>query len=231
MIQCIALDDEPLALRIIEAFCAEISDIELKRSFLDPEEAAKYLRNFPVDLIFLDIQMPDISGLEFYNKYGLEKPVIFTTAFSEFAVDGFNLRAIDYLLKPIEFDRFKIAVDRAIDFIQSHQPNKPSEVGELFVRSEYSLVKIAFSEIQFIETLDDYLKIHLDNRKAVLTKMNLKQMEEKLPAELFIRVHRSFILPIARIEQVRGKVISAAGKEFPIGVKFEESFKERFGKL
>ena len=228
MINCIAIDDEPLALEIIEAHCLEIPFLTIQKTFTDTQEAAKFLRKFPVDLLFLDIQMPDINGIDFYNLHAKNKMVIFTTAFSDYAVDGFNLSAIDYLLKPIEFKRFLQAANKAHDYFNYTHETQNKESAFLFVRSEYSLIKIAFEEIEYIETLDDYLKIHITNKKTVLTKMNLKNVMERLNPHEFVRVHRSYIVPLGKIESVRGKQIKLKEIEIPIGVKFEEDFYRRY---
>jgi DNA-binding LytR/AlgR family response regulator len=227
MINCIAIDDEPLALEILEAFCAKIPFLKLDKTFTDTKEAAKHLRKFPTDLLFLDIQMPDMNGMEFYKVHSPDKMVIFTTAFSEYAVEGFTLNALDYLLKPIEFTRFQQAANKAQDYYQYLNRSNHNEEQHLFVRSEYNLVKIALSDILFIETLDDYIKIHLSDRKPVLTKMNLKNVLDKLSTD-FIRVHRSYIVPLKKIVSVRGKSIHLDSKEIPIGVKFEEEFFKKY---
>lgn len=227
MINCIAIDDEPLALEILEAFCAKVPFLKLDKTFTDTKEAAKHLRRFPTDLLFLDIQMPDLNGMEFYKLHSPDKMVIFTTAFSEYAVEGFTLNALDYLLKPIEFTRFQQAVNKAQDYHHYLNRSTVTEEQHLFVRSEYNLVKIALPDIVFIETLDDYIKIHLSDRKPVLTKMNLKNVLDKLSSD-FIRVHRSYIVPMKRIVSVRGKFIHLDSKEIPIGVKFEEDFFKRY---
>jgi DNA-binding LytR/AlgR family response regulator len=223
MINCIAIDDEPLALEILEEFCSKVPFLQLQKTFTDTSEAAKYLRNFPVDLLFLDIQMPDISGIDFYKLHGENRMTIFTTAFSEYAVEGFNLNAIDYLLKPFAFDRFLQAVNKAQEYHTYLHSAENSEIQHLFVRSEYSLIKIPFAQILYIETLDDYIKIHLEDKKTVLTKLNLKTVSEKL-SKGFLRVHRSFIIPLKRIKSVRGKIIQMDGVEIPIGATYEEEF-------
>ncbi|MDI1355716.1 MAG: LytTR family DNA-binding domain-containing protein [bacterium] len=224
MINCIAIDDEPLALEIIETFCAKVPFLKLEKTFTDPSEAAKYLRKFPVDLLFLDIQMPDKNGIDFYKEFGEPKMVIFSTAYSEYAVEGFNLSAIDYLLKPVEFQRFLQAVTKAHEYYQYTHTSDSKENRFLFVRSEYSLVKIPFAEILYIETLDDYIKIHMAGKKPVLTKMNLKNVLSKLDPNEFIRIHRSYIVPLSHIVSVRGKTLKLGTIEIPIGVKFEEEF-------
>lgn len=228
MINCIAIDDEPLALIIIEEFCKKFPFLALSKTFTDTDEAAKHLRKFPVDLLFLDIQMPDINGMDFYKKYGDGKMVIFTTAYSQYAVEGFNVNALDYLLKPIDLKRFEQAVNKANDYFAYLHSAANHQHQHLFLRSEYSLVKIHFQEIEFIETLDDYIKIHVNGKKPVLSKMNLKNVMSKLNPAEFIRVHRSYVVPIHKIESVRGKIIKLRNQEIPIGVKFEEEFFKRY---
>jgi DNA-binding LytR/AlgR family response regulator len=227
MINCIAIDDEPLALEILEAFCAKVPFLKLDKTFTDTTEAARHLKKFPTELLFLDIQMPDLSGIDFHRLYAKDKMVIFTTAHSQYAVEGFNLNALDYLLKPIEFSRFLQAANKAQEYYNYLHRSNSNEHNFLFVRSEYSLVKIALADIVFIETLDDYIKIHVKDKKTVLTKMNLKTVLSKLP-ESFIRVHRSYIVPLSRIISVRGKNIHLDDKEIPIGIKYEADFFKKY---
>lgn len=228
MINCVAIDDEPLALELIEIFCSNVDFINLKKTFTDTKEAMSYLSTNQIDLIFLDIQMPEISGIEFYKQLKTSSMVIFTTAYSEYAVEGFNLNAIDYLLKPIEIDRFNQAVDKAKSYYNYIYQNEKSTVQYLYVRSEYSLVKIPFNEILYIETLDDYLKIHVLGKKPILTLMSMKSILEKLPEFDFIRTHRSYIVPFNKIESVRGKIINLGITEIPIGKSFEQEFFKRY---
>jgi len=224
MIKAIAVDDEPPALKILESFCKQTDLITLEKTFTKPSEAQKYLKRFPVDLLFLDIQMPSLSGLDFYKSVQQETMVIFTTAHSQFAVEGFNLSAVDFLLKPFTLERFLQAVNKASDFYNYTHNSERSQNQFLFVRADYSLIKMAIPDILFIEGLDDYLKIHLHNQKTIVTRMTMKAIMEKLPAKEFIRVHRSFILPFSRIQNVRNKVITVAGTEIPIGSSYEEEF-------
>jgi DNA-binding LytR/AlgR family response regulator len=224
MISCIAIDDEPLALEIIESYCKRHPALRLLKTFTDTSEASRFLRKFPVDLLFLDIQMPDQNGIEFYRENGEGKMVIFTTAYSEYAVEGFNVSAVDYLLKPVEHSRFIHAVDKAVEYFNYTHSSGNQDLRFLFVRSEYSLVKIPFSQIEYIETLDDYLKIHQAGKKPTLTKMNLKNIMSRLDPREFIRVHRSYIVPLSKIVSVRNKIIRLAETEIPIGAKFEEEF-------
>jgi DNA-binding LytR/AlgR family response regulator len=222
--KCIAIDDEPLALELIEFYCAQIEGLELVKMFTKTSDAAKYMRGFPVDLIFLDIQMPDISGIDFYKGLANPPMVIFTTAHSQFAIDGFNLSAVDFLLKPFELTRFIQAYEKAKAYHEFTKQCDSQETQCLFVRSDYKLIKIHFHEIVYMETLDDYIKIHLLGKKPILTLMSLKSMIEKLPAQQFIRIHRSYIIPFARIESVRGKSVDLGITELPISKSYEQAF-------
>lgn len=224
MMTCIALDDEPLALDLLQAYCAQTPFLDLQKTFTQASEAAKHMTKFPVDLLFLDVNMPDISGIDFYKGLPQQTLVIFTTAHSEYAVEGFNLSAVDYLLKPFGYERFLQAARKAQEHHQHLLASNNPEVQFLFVRSEYSLVKLALDEILYIETLDDYLKIHLNGRKPVLTLMSMKTMLEKLPPKRFIRTHRSFIVSLDRVEAVRGKMIQLGPAEIPIGSTYETEF-------
>lgn len=222
MIKAIALDDEPLALEILQNLCIDIEYVDLQKTFTKSEEAFKYLRKFPVDLLFLDINMPSISGLDFYKKLPHKTMVIFTTAYSEYAVEGFTLNATDYLLKPISLSRFQQAMEKA--FQQWKTQNQNSEQQYLFIRADYSLIKILFSDILYIEGLDDYLKIHIQNQKTIVARMTLKAILQKLPVAEFIRVHRSFIISISKIEKIRNKIIHIEQAEIPISSSYETTF-------
>ena len=223
MLTCVAIDDEPLALELIKKYIAKIYFLDLKGAFTDPFEARQVLDNNRIDILFLDIQMPDINGIEF-SKALAEKniAVIFTTAFSEYAVEGFNVDAIDYLLKPIEYDRFLKSVYKAKEYID-YLNHQELHDGYLFVKSDYQMVKIILKDILYIEGLDDYIKIYLPN-KSVLTLMTLKTIMQKLPPSEFIRVHRSYIVPITRIDHVSRSKIRIADKEIPIGVSYSDGF-------
>ena len=231
MIKAIAIDDELPALKIIENFCEKTGLIELQKTFSMPTEALKHLSKFPTDLLFLDINMPSISGIDLYKSIEQSTMVIFTTAYSEFAVEGFNLNAIDYLLKPYTYERFLQAVHKAKDNYGAAGTLEKNMEQYLFVRADYSLIKIAINDIVLIEGLDDYLKIHLlNNPKPIVTRMTMKAIMEKLSSTEFIRVHRSFIIPFSKIENVRKKMISIAGKEIPIGASYEADFNAIFKK-
>ena len=222
MISCIVIDDEPLAIELLKKYIAKIYFLELKGAFTDPFEAKKLLESTPVDILFLDIQMPDINGIEFSKIITKEIAVIFTSAFSEYAVEGFNVDAIDYLLKPIEYDRFLKSVYKAKEYLD-YINNQEIQEGYIFVKSDYQMVKINLKDILYIEGLDDYIKIHLP-QKPVLTLMTLKTISQKLPPREFMRVHRSYIVPVSKIENVSKSKIKIAGREIPIGVSYSESF-------
>jgi DNA-binding LytR/AlgR family response regulator len=223
MLTCIAIDDEPLALELIKKYISKIYFLDLKGVFTDPFEARQVLDASKIDILFLDIQMPDINGIEFSKSLSEKNiAVIFTTAFSEYAVEGFNVDAIDYLLKPIEYDRFLKSVYKAKEYIE-YLNHQELNNGYLFVKSDYQMVKIILKDILYIEGLDDYIKIYLPN-KSVLTLMTLKTILQKLPANEFIRVHRSYIVPISKIDHVSRSKIRIAEREIPIGVSYSENF-------
>lgn len=226
MIKAIAIDDEPLALNVIETFCAELDYIDLQKTFTEPNEALKYLKKFPVDLLFLDIHMPALTGIDFYKRIEQKTMVIFCTAHGQYAVEGFNLNALDYLLKPFDFDRFKVATEKARDYIDL-QVN-PKEIEHIFIRADYSLQKIMLQDIMYIEALDDYLKIHLHNQKNIVARMTMKTMTEKLPSNQFIRVHRSFIISINKVSSIKNKVITINNCRIPVGNSYESEILKHF---
>jgi len=230
MIKAIALDDEPPALDVISSFCSLTNYIDLVKTFTRAEEAMKYLLNFPVDLLFLDINMPSISGLDFKKKLKFQTMVIFTTAYSEFALEGFNLNAVDYLLKPFTSERFLQAAEKAKAYYQFLHQNVMAKPDYINIRIDYALVKVFLADILFIEGLDDYLKIHLSKTKPLVSRMTMKAILEKLPQSDFVRVHRSYIVPVTKIQTVRNKLIFIGEEEIPIGTSYESRFYEIFGK-
>jgi len=229
MMHCIAIDDEPLALELVSAFCAEVNFLSLDKTFTKTSDAIDYLKTNTVDLLFLDIQMPDISGIDFFKNLSTKPMVIFTTAYSQYAVDGFDLNAIDYLLKPYEFERFQKAVNKAKEFYD-YSKKEENESNYIFVRADYSLIKIDCNEILYIESIDDYIRIHLLGKKPIMTLSTLKAIEDKLPIHYFIRVHRSYIVALNKIESVRGKNIQLLSVEIPISNKYEADFFKVYAK-
>jgi DNA-binding LytR/AlgR family response regulator len=222
MIRAIALDDEPPALNVLQTFCDKVETIVLEKTFTGTGDALKYLEQFPVDLLFLDINMPALSGIDFYKSLPQKIMVIFTTAYSEYAVESYNLNAIDYLLKPFTFLRFQQAIDKADKYLRLEQPK------DLVLRVDYGLVKLVLTDILFIEAYDNYLKIHVLNLKPTIVRMTMKTLLCSLPGDLFIRVHRSYIVSLNHIEHVRNKVISVAGQKIPLGSSYEEGFFQFF---
>jgi DNA-binding LytR/AlgR family response regulator len=217
----IAIDDEPLALKIIERFCGQDEIIALEKTFTQTGEALKYLKKFPVDLIFLDIQMPGKNGIEFYRQLEPGIMVIFTTAYSEYAVEGFNVNAIDYLLKPFGYERFLTAVKKAEKEKKSRQNEK--EHTHLLIRADYKLNRIAYDDIQLIEGLDDYVRIHLLNKPSITARLSMKNILEKLPDTLFVRVHRSYIIPANKIRSIYNRTIQIGDFVIPIGDTYKEA--------
>ena len=224
MINAIAIDDEPLALKLVENFCSQVDFINIEKTFTKPTEALKYLRRFPVDMLFLDVEMPSLNGIEFYKEVKQSTMVIFTTAHMEYAVEGFNLNAMDYLLKPYSFERFLQAVNKAKDYFDLQHKASNIVQEHIFIRADYSLLKIAIADIVFVESLRDYLKIRLTSGKNIVTRMTMKAITEKLPAKEFVRVHRSYIVPVSKIKSVRNKNIAIGDIEIPIGSSYEEDF-------
>jgi DNA-binding LytR/AlgR family response regulator len=217
-----------LALKVIESFCASNDRIVLVKTFTKPSEAREFLATNEVHLIFCDIQMPSITGINFIRELTSKPMIIFTTAFSEYAAVSYELNAIDYLLKPINKDRFDQAISKANDYYLHLQSKEDSGQQFLFVRAEYSLVKIALSEILYFETMDDYIKIHLKDKKPILTLLSMKKMLERLPKNQFVRVHRSYIVPIEKISSVRGKSLFLGTQEIPIGESYKKDFFDNY---
>jgi DNA-binding LytR/AlgR family response regulator len=226
MIRCIALDDEPIALDVLRVLCAEMPALQLDGTFTRPSEARKYLENNACDLLFLDIEMPDTNGLEFYRTLPGEIMLILTTAYNHYAAEGFNLNAVDYLQKPISLARFKQAAEKAIayhDFLQHKQQQKA-----LFVYAEYALVRIEVEDILYLESMSDYVKIYtLSKPKPVITLSPLKDILKKLPAAHFVRIHRSFAVAVNKITAQRGKNVVLGDLKLPLGETYREPFKQR----
>jgi two-component system LytT family response regulator len=231
MITAIALDDEPLAIDVIKTYCQKVDEVKLLATFTEAGPAMKYLDEHPVDLLFLDINMPAISGIDFYKKVSKNTMVIFTTAYSEYAVEGFNLNAVDYLLKPFDFKRFQQAVDKIKEYHNYAQLKENEQPQYLFVKVDYSMVKVPFEEIAYIEGLDNYLKINFDSGKSLLVRMSMKTISEKLPPAEFIRVHRSFIIPFSKVVSVRNKTIYLDKKEIPIGTNYVDEVMKLFKEI
>lgn len=227
MLKAIAVDDEPPALEIIESYCQRSENVELVKTFTGTVKALEYLENFPVDLIFLDINMPAMSGLEFYKRISRSTMVIFTTSYSEYAVESYNLNAVDYLLKPYTFSRWRQAVEKAIKTYQ-YERLSGQEQQYLTLRVDYSLVRVALVDILFIEGLDNYLKIHIHSQDPLVVRMTMKNIQDKLSEKDFVRVHRSYIVSMSKIDIVRNKTIRIGAAEIPLGSSYEKQFLSAF---
>jgi DNA-binding LytR/AlgR family response regulator len=226
MIRCIALDDEPIALNVLQMHCAGLPLVQLDGVFTRPSEARAYLQENPCDLLFLDIEMPDVNGLDFFRSLPQEVMLILTTAYTHYAAEGFNLNAVDYLQKPISFARFQQAVEKAIAYHDVLMQRKQQKA--LFVYSEYTLVRIDIDDILYLESMSDYVKIHTQSRaKPVLTLSSLKEMLTKLPAAQFVRIHRSYAVAVQRISAQRSRTVLIGDSELPLGDTYREAFRKR----
>jgi len=229
MIKAIAVDDEPLALELIEAFSRTFDFLQFEKGFTKTTAALQYLQKNPVDLLFLDIKMPAMSGVEFYRSLTHKPMLIFTTSFSEYALESYELDAVDYLLKPFTPDRFEKAVMKARDLYNLvHKATASEGSKHLMLKVDHGVVKVMLDQVLFIEGLDNYLKIHLQDQAPVVVRLTMKALLEKLNEKEFIRVHRSYIVPLKRIESVKQKIIIIAGEEIPVGKLYEEEVKARF---
>ncbi len=220
MIRCLAIDDETLALDLLEDNIRQVPFLRLVKRCKNAYEAMEVLQAEPIDLIFLDIQMPGITGMQFLQSLQSRPMVIFITAYKKYALEGFNMDVLDYLVKPVPFDRFLKATNKALEYYNLKQKQSPASdaiTEYIFVNSEYNLVKIMTNDITYIEGLKDYIKIHMaSSSKPVITRMSLKAIEEKLPSTRFIRVHKSFIIAIDKISSIRKNRICIAEAEVPI---------------
>lgn len=227
MMNCIALDDEPLALDIIEAYVKKHPELNLIARCNNAEEASKVLNSQHIDLMFLDIQMPGVTGLNFVRSLKNKPLFMFTTAYSEYAIDGFELDAIDYLLKPIAYDRFEKAIEKAKEYytIKNNSGLTESDLENdfIFVKANQQLIKLAYGEILYVEAFADYVKIFLNDRKIV-TLQTMKKMEAKLPSDIFSRVHRSFIVSRKAVQSFSTSVCEVNGEKIPVGKNYKNDF-------
>jgi DNA-binding LytR/AlgR family response regulator len=225
------VDDEPLPLQLLTDYISKTPFLELAAVHSNPLDALNTLQQQPIDLVFLDIQMPELTGIAFAALAGNKCRIIFTTAYRHFALDGYELNVIDYLLKPISFDRFLKAATKALQTIAPVAPPPPeAPVPLLFVKSDYKLVKIAVPEILYIEGLKEYIAIHTATSKVV-TLQNMKKMEAVLPAADFIRVHRSFIVALHKIDAIERNMVRIRNEMIPIGELYKTAFLERVSGL
>jgi len=216
--KAIAIDDEPIALEVVRAHAAKVSFLELVACFTDAFQALEYLQTEPVDLLFLDIKMPDITGLEFVTSLQKKPLVIFTTAYSEHAVTSFELDAIDYLLKPFSLGRFVKACNKAQELLQLRH-NSLASKDHLFLKTGYEQVKVYYHEILYMEAAGNYVTFMLEN-KRLLSRMTIGELMELLPADKFTRVHRSYIVAKDKIDKIERHQVHIQGNNVPVGASY-----------
>ena len=227
-IKCLAIDDEPFALQQINSYIEKTPFLETVALCQSAFEAMDFLVNNEIDLMFVDINMPDINGMDFVKSLVNKPQIIFTTAYSEYAIEGFKVDALDYILKPISYAVFLKAATKAktwFELNQKQQETVQTTQDCLFVKSEYKLVKIMLSEIKYIESANEYIQIHLVSDKPISTLIRLKVIEEQLPKDKFMRVHRSFIVNLERVKVIeRNRIIFDQKVYIPIGDQYKEAF-------
>ncbi|MCX6225659.1 MAG: LytTR family DNA-binding domain-containing protein [Bacteroidia bacterium] len=228
MIRSIAVDDEPFALDVIAIHAAKVPELELVGRFTDPFKALEFLKNNLVDLVFLDINMPGLSGMELISRLKCPPRIIFTTAYSEYALDSYDYEAVDYLLKPIEFDRFYKSIQRYQKQIAAVAAPPPIPAKHIFVKDGYKQVKLLIDDISHIQSDGNYLSIFAGARRT-LTRMTIGQITELLPAAGFLRVHNSYLVNIGHIEKIENNHVYCNGVAIPIGAKYREEFFRSIG--
>ena len=243
MIRVLAIDDEPLALQQLTTYIGKVPFLELAGQCQSAAEAREILNNEIVDAIFCDINMPDLNGMDFVKSLATPPLVVFTTAYSEYAVEGFKINAVDYLLKPFGLDDFRRAANRLKERLETTLPQgegasarivnsqfstvNSDDDDSIFVKTDYKVIKIAISDIRYVEAMSEYLKIHLDSQpKPIITLLSMKKMEERLP-DYFMRIHRSYIINLKQIQEVnKNRVILDADTYLPIGDLYKDRFNE-----
>lgn len=237
-IRCAVIDDEPLALGLMASYVKKTPFLELVGSYSSAVQAMQEMHDNPVDLIFLDIQMPELNGLDYSRMISPQTRVVFTTAFNQYALDGYKVNAIDYLLKPISYPDFLLAANKAQEWFrlvkQSQQSEKKENQDEklsIFVKSDYKLIRIELKNILYVEGLKDYVKIYEENTgRPVISLMSMKAMEEMLPADRFMRVHRSYIVQKEKIRIIEHNRIVFGNTYIPIGDSYKQAFQDFLNK-
>lgn len=230
---CIIVDDEPLAREAIRMLIDQTDNLELVDSFNGPEAAVKFLKDHDVDLIFLDIQMPGVNGIDFARTIPKETLVIFTTAFSEFATDSYEVDAIDYLIKPVKLERFQKAAEKAqayLKLLRAEWASNDIQSGPddyFFVKADRKMFKVHFSNILFIQGLKDYVVVHTENQK-IITAMNIKTIHDHLPKNMFVRVSKSYVINVQHVESVDNNTVYIRQNEIPIGNIYRDFFFNEF---
>lgn len=225
MIKAIIVDDEPLAQNVIKQFAKDIPGLEIACTCNNALEASSKLKETPVDLMFLDVNMPRLSGLDFLKNLNNPPLVILTTAYADYAMEGYELNILDYLKKPFSFERFFKAIQKAEEQLALIHQKEETNAEYIFIKANKKAVRVEFKSICFIEGLGDYIKIHLQN-KHLVTNLSMKKMEELLPSDQFFRIHKSFIVRLDQIQSIEGNQLEVAGNKLPIGNNFRQEFQE-----
>ena len=233
VLKCIAVDDEPLALRLVETFIEQTPFLELTCSCDNAVEAMSLIREQQPDIVFLDINMPNLTGMELarllQEQPGPLPKIIFTTAYNHYAIEGYRVNAVDYLLKPFSYEEFLRAANKVLQMSEEASNQYPSVTADdefIFLKVEYQWVRISLKDILYIESLKDYVKVHFDDsQKAILSLISLKALEEKLPSSKFMRVHRSYIVSLEKISAISKNSIFIDKAEITVGEQYKETFK------
>ena len=228
MIRVLAIDDEPLALQQLVAYIKKIPFLELVNECQSAVDAKNMMQNDIIDAVFIDINMPDLNGMEFVRSLAVPPLVVFTTAYSEYAVEGFKVDAVDYLLKPFGLDEFQRAANKLKARYEAMRQSEISAVDDddaMFLKTEHKVVRINISDIRYIEGMSEYLKIHLERQpKPLIVLLSMKKMEERLPAQTFMRIHRSYIINLKKIQEInKNRVIMDADTYLPIGDLYRDT--------
>jgi two-component system, LytTR family, response regulator len=230
MISCIVIDDEPKALEVIERYCQKSSLIDLKATFREPLKAIEYLNREKVDLIFLDINMPDIDGMQLVQTLSPRPMIIFTTAYSNYAVESYNLNAIDYLLKPITFERFLAAVNKAVNLIATKNitSTKSADTETVFIKSGPQTYQVKVADILYLEKDGNYITVHLKD-KQILMRENMGDIFDLVPATAFVRVHKSYVVAMKHITLIEMHQLIINGQKIPVGSTYRDALRARLG--
>jgi len=231
MIRCIAIDDEPLALKQIKTYIEKTPFLEMVTVCDSALQALDILQNEQVDLMFVDINMPDLSGMDFVKSLNNPPKVIFTTAHSEYAIEGFRVSALDYLLKPISYNSFLTSVNKAKEWFDSQEKKNNNQIEGnneyLFIKSEYKIIRVNLSDIKYIEGMREYVRIHLVNQKPIMSLTSMIKLEKFLPENLFMRVHRSYIVNLSKITTIeRNRIIFDEKVYIPVSEQYKTKFQE-----
>lgn len=228
-LKCLIVDDEPLAIEILQSYVERVDSLDLVATCSNAVQAFDVLKKEKVDLLFLDIQMPKLTGIEFLKALSPIPSVIFTTAYREYAVESYELNVVDYLLKPIAFDRFLMAINKVVENGISATPDLPGPVGEfgvdsdpfLFLKVDRKMVKVYLKEITYIESLKDYVRVKTEDGKELVSLQKISYLEKKLPSDCFVRTHKSYIISVKKISAYTNSSIEVGGTEIPIGRSYK----------